>query len=449
MRTSEQMRSTKETRVTVRLALDGGDVAIDTGIGFFDHMLQAFAVHGGFGLEVAVKGDLEVDCHHTIEDTGIVLGRAFCEALGDKSGIARYGSFLIPMDETLASAAVDVSGRPFLVFNATFPEERVGGFDTCMCGEFFRAFAMNAGITLHLNVPYGGNSHHQIEALFKAAAHALSQAVAEIGKGTLSTKGTLEYTDAGRQMSDFRKRSFVMLIFPAIDIKNGACVRLYQGELATAEQVADSALEAAKGFRAAGADWVHMVDLDGAVEGARKNTGVFLEVARESGLKVEVGGGIRTIADIDFYLENGISRVILGSVALRDAALVRQAVAAYGEKIAVGIDARDGMVAAEGWVETSTVSDVELARRMEQAGVRCLICTDIARDGMLSGPNIVQLARIQQAVGCDLVASGGVTDLSDIIALRDCGLYGAICGRSIYKGTLDLRQAIQIADDRQ
>ena len=175
MRISEQMRSTKETRVTIRLDLDGGDVAIDTGIGFLDHMLEAFAVHGGFGLEVAVKGDLEVDCHHTIEDTGIVLGRAFCEALGDKSGIARYGSFLIPMDETLASAAVDVSG-----------------LDTCMCGEFFRAFAMNAGITLHLNVPYGGNSHHQIEALFKAAAHALSQAVAETGKGTLSTKGTLE-----------------------------------------------------------------------------------------------------------------------------------------------------------------------------------------------------------------------------------------------------------------
>lgn len=240
-----------------------------------------------------------------------------------------------------------------------------------------------------------------------------------------------------------------MLIFPAIDIKNGACVRLYQGEMATAEQVADSALEAAKRFRDAGAAWVHMVDLDGAVEGARKNTGVFLEIARASGLKVEVGGGIRTIADIDFYLENGISRVILGSVALRDASLVREAVAAYGEKIAVGIDARDGMVAAEGWVETSTLSDVELARRMEQAGVRCLICTDIARDGMLSGPNIGQLTRIQQSVGCNLVASGGVTDLSDIIALRDYGLYGAICGRSIYKGTLDLRQAIQIADDRQ
>lgn len=238
----------------------------------------------------------------------------------------------------------------------------------------------------------------------------------------------------------------MMLIFPAIDIKNGACVRLYQGEMATAEQVADSALTAAQSFKAAGAAWVHMVDLDGAVEGARKNSRIFLEVARESGLQVEVGGGIRTLADIAFYLENGISRVILGSVALRDASIVRQAVAEYGGQIAVGIDARGGMVAAEGWVETSAVSDVELAKRMEDAGVQCLICTDIARDGMLSGPNIDQLTRIQQAVGCDIVASGGVSVLNDIIALRDCGLYGAICGRSIYKGTLDLREAIQIAE---
>ena len=239
-----------------------------------------------------------------------------------------------------------------------------------------------------------------------------------------------------------------MLIFPAIDIKNGTCVRLYQGEMSTAEQVANSALEAAGAFKAAGASWVHMVDLDGAVEGVRKNTGIFLEVVQESGLKVEVGGGIRTMADIAFYLENGISRVILGSIALRDALLVRQAVAEFGGQIAVGIDARDGMVAAEGWVETSAVSDVELAKRMEDAGVQCLICTDIARDGMLSGPNLGQLTRIQRAVKCDIVASGGVTNLSDIAALRDCGLYGAICGRSIYKGTLSLREAIEIADIR-
>ncbi len=192
MRTAEQTRKTKETDVTVSLSLDGGDVEISTGIGFFDHMLTAFAVHGGFGLKVKTIGDLEVDCHHTIEDTGIVLGKAFAKALGDKAGIVRFGSFFVPMDEALAFAAVDVSGRPFLVFQAEFPEERVGGYDTCMTQEFFRAFAMNAGLTLHLRLEYGKNSHHIAEALYKASAHALRLAVAPSGSGeALSTKGTL------------------------------------------------------------------------------------------------------------------------------------------------------------------------------------------------------------------------------------------------------------------
>ena len=192
MRTAEQTRKTKETDVTVSLSLDGGDVEISTGIGFFDHMLTAFAVHGGFGLKVKTIGDLEVDCHHTIEDTGIVLGKAFAKALGDKAGIVRFRSFFVPMDEALAFAAVDVSGRPFLVFQAEFPEERVGGYDTCMTQEFFRAFAMNAGLTLHLRLEYGKNSHHIAEALYKASAHALRLAVAPSGSGeALSTKGTL------------------------------------------------------------------------------------------------------------------------------------------------------------------------------------------------------------------------------------------------------------------
>ena len=174
----------------MRLNLDGGDVAINTGVGFFDHMLEAFAVHGGFGLEVAVKGDLEVDCHHTIEDAGIVLGRAFCEALGDKSGIARYGSFLLPMDETLASAAVDVSGRPYLVFNAAFPEERVGGFRHLHVRRILPARCHEAGVTLHLNVPYGGNSHHQIERCLKRRHTRCARRLHKRGKGTLSTKGS-------------------------------------------------------------------------------------------------------------------------------------------------------------------------------------------------------------------------------------------------------------------
>lgn len=191
MRTSVQYRKTKETEISLSLCLDGGDVSVSTGIGFFDHMLTAFAVHGGFGLSVEAQGDLLVDCHHTVEDVGIVLGKAFSEALGDKSGIARYGSFYIPMDESLAFASVDVSGRPFLVFQASFPQERVGDFDTCMTEEFFRAFAVNAGITLHARVEYGANSHHEIEALFKAVAHAMQLAVAQTQGGVLSTKGVL------------------------------------------------------------------------------------------------------------------------------------------------------------------------------------------------------------------------------------------------------------------
>lgn len=191
MRTSKIQRKTKETEVSVSLSLDGGEVSVSTGIGFFDHMLNAFAVHGGFGLRVEAEGDLFVDCHHTVEDAGIVLGKTFAAALGDKSGIARYGSFFVPMDEALAFCAVDISGRPFLVFQADFPQERVGDFDTCMTEEFMRAFAVNAGITLHLRVEYGSNAHHEIEALFKAAAHALGIAAAETGGGVLSTKGSL------------------------------------------------------------------------------------------------------------------------------------------------------------------------------------------------------------------------------------------------------------------
>lgn len=191
MRTSVQKRKTRETDVSVSLSLDGGESNISTGIGFFDHMLNSFAVHGGFGLTVKVDGDLNVDCHHTIEDTGIVLGRAFSETLGDRSGIARFGSAYVPMDESLAFAAVDISGRPFLVFQADFAQDRVGEYDTCMTEEFFRALAFQAGFTLHARVEYGTNAHHQTEALFKAAAHAIRTAVTVSGGGVLSTKGLL------------------------------------------------------------------------------------------------------------------------------------------------------------------------------------------------------------------------------------------------------------------
>ena len=192
MRTSEITRKTKETDITLKLCLDGGEVKIDTGIGFFDHMLNSFATHGGFGLEISAKGDLEVDGHHTVEDVGIVLGKAFDEALGDKGSIERFGSFYVPMDEALAFASVDVSGRPFLVFDAEFPQAVCGDYDCSLTVEFMRALAYNAQITLHIKSMYGDNSHHITEAVFKAAAHALKAAVAQNNSGKpLSTKGVL------------------------------------------------------------------------------------------------------------------------------------------------------------------------------------------------------------------------------------------------------------------
>lgn len=189
MRNAEINRKTNETDISVKLNIDGGEVSIDSGIGFFDHMLTAFAVHAGFGLTIKCKGDLEVDCHHTVEDIGIVLGQAFAKC-ADKNKIARFGSFYVPMDEALAFVSLDVSNRPFLVFSADFPQAVCGGFDCCMCEEFWRAFAVNSGVTLHIKVEYGSNSHHMIEAIFKAVGHALEIAVEEKDK-VLSTKGTL------------------------------------------------------------------------------------------------------------------------------------------------------------------------------------------------------------------------------------------------------------------
>lgn len=193
-RYSEIQRKTSETDITMKLGLDGSGAArIDTGIGFFDHMLNSFARHGFFDLDVTVRGDLHVDCHHTIEDTGIVLGDAIKKALGDKKGIRRYGYFILPMDEALAIAAIDLSGRPYLVFDAQFTTERVGDFDTEMVREFFYAVSYSAGMNLHIKVLSGTNNHHIIECIFKAFAKALDMAAATDPRieDVLSTKGTL------------------------------------------------------------------------------------------------------------------------------------------------------------------------------------------------------------------------------------------------------------------
>lgn len=194
MRTAELKRETAETKIALSLNLDGtGKSEIQTGVGFFDHMLTLFAFHSQIDLNVTVEGDTWVDAHHTVEDVGIALGQMIAKALGDKVGIRRYGTSYLPMDETLARAVVDVSGRPFLVYDAAIKNPKLGDFDTELAEEFFRAVAMNARVTLHLSVLYGSNSHHMIEGLFKAFGRALQEAISSDGSGRLpSTKGWIE-----------------------------------------------------------------------------------------------------------------------------------------------------------------------------------------------------------------------------------------------------------------
>ena len=233
-----------------------------------------------------------------------------------------------------------------------------------------------------------------------------------------------------------------MILLPAIDLHQGQCVRLLRGDYDTAQVVAADPVETARAFEEQGAGWLHVVDLDGAKEGAPKNAELIAQVVERTGLQVEVGGGIRNMATVDRYLELGAARVILGSAALWDPQFVAEAVKRYGKRVAVGIDALGGKVAAEGWLEQSQVDYLELARRMEDLGVQYLICTDISQDGTLAGPNLTMLDQLNQAVSCHVVASGGVSSLLDIVNLYDLGLYGAIAGKALYTGALDLRAAI-------
>lgn len=191
MRCAEISRKTKETDISLSLCLEGGAVSVSTGIGFFDHMLTALAFYAGWGLTLRVEGDLYVDGHHTVEDTGIVLGQAFRQALGDKMGIRRFGTAYVPMDEALCRTVLDCSNRPYLVFQANMPQPMIGGYDSCLTKEFMQAFAVHGGITLHQTCECGDNAHHITEALYKSLGMALKEAAQVVGSGVTSTKGVL------------------------------------------------------------------------------------------------------------------------------------------------------------------------------------------------------------------------------------------------------------------
>ncbi len=239
-----------------------------------------------------------------------------------------------------------------------------------------------------------------------------------------------------------------MIILPAIDILGGKCVRLYKGEYGTARQVASSAEETVKSFEEAGAGYIHMVDLDGAKEGTTVNRDLFASLAKMTNVPIELGGGIRNMETVDMYLQNGISRVILGSAALRDREFLKRAVDKYGEKVVVGIDAKNGKVSVSGWLDDSDKDYIEFAREMEAVGVKNIIFTDISKDGTLAGPNLEQLSALSKSVKCDITASGGVHNIDDIKNLLDMNLYGAIAGRAIYDGTLNLKEAVELCKVR-
>lgn len=237
-----------------------------------------------------------------------------------------------------------------------------------------------------------------------------------------------------------------MIVLPAIDMKDGRCVRLRKGDFDTVHQVAAGALETARRFADAGAKWVHMVDLDGARDGVRKNFPQIFEVIIQSGLQVELGGGIKSVPDLITVVEAGAARAVVGSAAVTHPEVLDYAIAQWGaDRVAVGIDCLNGKVRTAGWEADSGLDFLDFARQMEERGVRTLIFTDIAADGMLSGPSYGQLAALQEAVSCQIVASGGVTTLDDVKRLRDMGLYGAIIGKAYYAGTLDLAEAVKEA----
>jgi len=241
-----------------------------------------------------------------------------------------------------------------------------------------------------------------------------------------------------------------MILFPAIDMKDGQCVRLKKGDFSTVHQVASSPLETAKRFEEAGARWVHMVDLDGARDGVRQNFPLINQVIQNSNLKVDLGGGIKHERDVTAVVEAGVGRLVIGSAAVNNHKLVDYALERYGpERVAVGIDCLNGRVRTAGWEEDSGLDYLKFAAQMELAGVKYIIFTDIAADGMLSGPSYEQLRELQRQVSCNIVASGGVTTLDDVKRLRDMGLYGSIIGKAYYAGTIDLAAAVETAGPQE
>ena len=238
-----------------------------------------------------------------------------------------------------------------------------------------------------------------------------------------------------------------MKIFPAIDLIDGCAVRLFKGDYNQKTVYSNSPVDVAKSFVDAGAEYIHIVDLDGARDGSNANIEVVRSIVKESGLKAEIGGGIRSIEAIEKYIDLGVMRVILGTAAVTDSEFLKKAVSTYGERVAVGVDIKDGKVAIKGWTQVSELTCFDFCRQLEDIGVKTVICTDISKDGVMSGTNIELYKDLSAQFKMDIVASGGVSNLENVKTLTEMNIYGAILGKALYTGSIDLKEAIRIASE--
>ncbi|MDO5015175.1 MAG: 1-(5-phosphoribosyl)-5-[(5-phosphoribosylamino)methylideneamino]imidazole-4-carboxamide isomerase [Clostridia bacterium] len=237
------------------------------------------------------------------------------------------------------------------------------------------------------------------------------------------------------------------IILPAIDIKDGNCVRLVKGDFNTVTKVFSSPIDSAENFSSCGAKNLHIVDLDASLTGKPENADIILQIKEKTGLEIEVGGGIRDIDTVKYYLKNGIDRVILGTAAVENRNFLIEAINLYPDKIAVGIDSENGFVKTKGWTKSTNLNYLDFAKELENLGVQTVIFTDISKDGTLSGPNFEQLKNLKYACDLQIIASGGVKDIEDIKNLKNLGVYGVICGKSLYQGTLNLKEALAVATE--
>lgn len=238
-----------------------------------------------------------------------------------------------------------------------------------------------------------------------------------------------------------------MIILPAIDLKMGKCVRLYKGDFNKTEIVAENPMDTALMFKECGAEYIHIVDLDGALKGKGVNLDIVCELIKKVNIPIEFGGGVRDIDTIEYLIDIGVSRIILGTAALNNEKLVREAIKKYHDKVAVGIDAKNGYVAVEGWLNLSNVNYIDFAKKMESIGVKNIIFTDISRDGTLNGPNFDALLKLKENINSNITASGGIKDLNDLKKLKEFNIYGAIVGKAIYSNNIDLKEAIKLSEE--